>query len=58
MMTSHEDFPSNDLVCRPIMNDGVSSKFLTTRRALKITLSIVRRYHIDKYTETLTKKVI
>ena len=44
--TFHEDFPLDNLMSGPIVDDGVSSKFLTTRRAFQVALSVIRLYHV------------
>ena len=46
MMTSHKDFPADNLVRRSVVDDGVSGKLLTTRRTFEIALSVIRHYHI------------
>lgn len=46
MMTSHKDFPSNNLMCGSVMDDGMASELLTARRTLEIALGVVRHYHV------------
>jgi len=45
-MTSHKDFPTDNLVRRSVVDDGMSGKLLTARRTFEVALSVIRHYHV------------
>ena len=46
MMTSHKDFPSDNLMCGPVVDDSVPGEFLPTIGALEITTCVILHYHV------------
>ena len=46
VMTSHEDFPADNLVCGPVVDDGMSGKFLLAVGAPQIAFGVILYYHV------------